>query len=495
MPDTSFNFLGLTITASRQGDRVTGEVRFPHETFGRCGAAIDYRSTRPVLDAAPRAAGLVGASPCDESRAASPGPVTSARESFRLSCAKRFAELRAADSSLSQRDAARRVVESVSQRVSIRSVMLWGERLLTQGESSLADGYTPQPQTVETFAADEAEQGVKIAAWWCFRIGNVERIDTRTLHTAVGLVRRGFPLADLLAAIECYYGWPCDRVRYPFKPWARWAKYDVQTWLFRAADQADHRRLQAALKTSGELFQTLSGEVHRRPALDTAPREAGLVGGSPRDESRVACQGPPPPKTRKREVLHRGTRRAIRSLADTLDTAVPPKAGGEAARAKLAPTSPGPTSDLVAAARLARAVGAPSAARQLLADVPVDGPPPLAAVRDPQTVAESLGLMDDAWRRMLLDVSRGDRDADRQAVATMPLWWEMLPRCLRESIEAAVNEWLDLNPRWRRAARAERLGDALDLLVRKRRLDMLRPHLRPDRSGVERIGVALRLSG
>ncbi|MCO6436508.1 MAG: hypothetical protein J5J06_05425 [Phycisphaerae bacterium] len=462
MLDSSFNFLGLVLTASRDGDRVVGSVAFPYATYARDRVPIDYRSMRPGTEQT--------SSPLPTAYCQLPSP-HSARESFRVQCVKRFNDLRSTDSTLSQREAARRVVESTSERVSIRSIMLWAERFHTEGEASLRDGYVAAPRAVASFTAAEAESAVKLLAWWCFRIGNVETICTTVMHSGVRVLRQGFQLADLLAAVDCYYAWPCDRQRYPFKSFARWAKHDVQTWLLRAADQADYRRQSAALRESETPL--------RPPASASCHSSPGLPGGSV-----LSC--PPQPKARKRDAAHRGTRRAIAAMATPVD---PPSAAPSCLRASVAPSL------LPNAARLLRSIGADNAARQVLASVPIDGPPALAGNRDPQTVAESLGLLDDGMRRMLIGVGQGDREAEKQAVATLPLWWESLPKTLRDRLDVAAKEWLDDNPKWRRAAAAARMEHELDLLVRKRKVALLRPHLRPARSGIQRLGVALRLSG
>ena len=83
-----------------------------------------------------------------------------------------------------------------------------------------------------------------VCAWWAFRIGNVDDIDRKMMHAAVEhLIRPGYQVADLLATIDCYYSWQCDRARFSFKPFARWARYDSPVpWLYRACDENDYRR-------------------------------------------------------------------------------------------------------------------------------------------------------------------------------------------------------------------------------------------------------------
>ena len=96
----------------------------------------------------------------------------------------------------------------------------------------------------------QARDAVMVCAWWAFRIGNVDDIDRKMMHAAVEhLIRPGYQVADLLATIDCYYSWQCDRARFSFKPFARWARYDSPVpWLYRACDENDYRRVLDAMR-------------------------------------------------------------------------------------------------------------------------------------------------------------------------------------------------------------------------------------------------------
>ncbi len=59
--------------------------------------------------------------------------------------------------------------------------------------------------------------------------------------------------------------------------------------------------------------------------------------------------------------------------------------------------------------------------------------PALAANRNPATVAEGPGILEDEYRLMLAKAARGDRTLKLEAVATMPLWWEAMPGGMCES--------------------------------------------------------------
>ena len=103
--------------------------------------------------------------------------------------------------------------------------------------------------------------------------------------------RLWFVLADILATIDCYYAWPSDRERYPFKPFSRWLRHDFDKWVCRAADDADYRRAvhdsQAdPLPLRAADPETLAGIPHKRPPptytrqRDTRNRPTSLRGFS-----------------------------------------------------------------------------------------------------------------------------------------------------------------------------------------------------------------------
>ena len=109
------------------------------------------------------------------------------------------------------------------------------------------------------------------------------------------------------------------------------------------------------------------------------------------------------------------------------------------------------------------------------------GIPAVCANEDPQTIAEALAAMDDGYRRMLLDAGRRDGRAREQAVATRALWWDSMPRDIRDNIECRVDAWRRDHPRVNDRETAARM------------VDMLLAKLRDHRSGAHRLGVAIRI--
>ena len=111
----------------------------------------------------------------------------------------------------------------------------------------------------------------------------------------------------------------------------------------------------------------------------------------------------------------------------------------------------------------------------------MEGPAPLAANDNPQTVAESLQLLDDSFQRMLLDAARGDRVARNRVYALMSVWWPKLPADLRRHIEFQLHDWQANH------------GTAAPGVLNKRWFLMTLPHLQPRRFGIQRLAVAARL--
>ena len=221
-----------------------------------------------------------------------------------------------------------------------------------------------------------------------------------------------YPLADLLATIDCYYSWPCNRETHQFKPFGRWAKYDLDRWLCRATEANDYRRQIAEGRTEKTSLQT----IDRRRDVDRQ-RSVSITA------------------TRKRQTGNHRTRCEIHKLA-----------------------GPG-----------------------------VDTPPPVNSLVDPETIAEALaGLMDDKWRCLLLRAAGRDADpaarrARTEAVATLLIWWQWMPRSITSKIDFHIDQW-------RRAHQT-----ATDKTANRRRFLMFLSHLRNNR-GVERLAVAARIT-
>ena len=237
---TSTTIADLTFTIARDGDLVTGAVEFP-ECFHRRPVQIYYRSQRPDKQ--------VAAEQLD------------ARTAHRVRAAERYLQLREANPDTPKGIHFGQVAREFD--AALRSVQLWVQKYERSGPAAT--------------------------------------IDTPMMHSAAGLVARGIPLADILATIDCYYAWPCDRGRYPFKPFSRWARHDFETWLFRAADDADYRRAVA----------------------DSQADPVPLRGVDPDSVAKLDRPRVPSSRTRKRDVHNRATRATIRSLTES-ESSPPP---------------------------------------------------------------------------------------------------------------------------------------------------------------------------
>ena len=320
--------------------------------------------------------------------------------------------------------------------VSVRSIQLWVRKYETQGVGGLRSNYVPRPKKVPAIPADLATDAVKVAAWWAFRIANVACIDTGIIGVAVSLLERGFPLQDIIATIDSYYAHDCDRQKFAFKPFGRWAKYDFEKWLYRACASADYQR--------GTLSEA---------------------------------------KGRKRDVNCRANRQAVRSL-DPVRAATDVQTHGcgmerTPSRNREGAVLEQPANALRQARKL-RSIGLRSAADQTVRRAAA-GIPALAANDNPQTVAEALGRLDDGFRSMLIRAGQGDRDARQEALATMPLWWPTMPAAVRNNVDARIAAWQADHPH------------VTDDAALNRKLLMFLPFLRDDRSGVQRLFPAARI--
>jgi hypothetical protein len=280
----SIELASVRIFASRDGDRVTGRVEFPYSVGGRTSVVILYRNRAPE----PRPS---GSGPFDIRHS-----MIDNQAEARLSLVTRWCELCEQNPKTSRISLANQVSDSASIKCSPRSLQAWSRKLDIEGPAGLCDRYAPAPSAVLSLDPQTASDAVLICAWWCFRIGNADRIDTPMMHSAASLLRpsslhpsvpSSLPIADVLASIDCLYSWPCDRQRFPFKPFARWARYDFETWLFRACDKNDYRR---------ECSTTAPGSVPLR---------------SPQT---IRWPDIPDPRSRKRDVYDHATRAAIHNL-------------------------------------------------------------------------------------------------------------------------------------------------------------------------------------
>lgn len=349
---SSTTIADLTFTIARDGDLVSGAVEFP-ACFHRPPVQIYYRSMRPGDDPAPAR--------------------TTARTDRRVCAVERFLELRRQHPDALKGFHYAQVAAEFN--AGLRTVQYWLQQYERSGSSALGDHYTPAPPKALTCTQEHAKSAAVICAWWCLRINNASTIDTPMMHSAAGLVARGLPLPDVLAAIDCYYAWPCDRSRYPFKPFSRWARHDLETWLFRAADDADYHRAVAESQS------------------DPVP----LRGVDP--DSLAALRRPRAPsiRTRKRDVHNRATRATLRALDSSSKRSAQPY--GSISR-----DSP---------ARLGSMGPAGDAAKGTLS----------SPANPPAIVADALALLPDQYRSMLFNAARGDRQARDTAIATIQVWW------------------------------------------------------------------------
>jgi hypothetical protein len=169
----------------------------------------------------------------------------------------------------------------------LRTLQLWDRRLETEGPAGLSDRYEPAPRKVLSLDAALAKDAITISAWWSFRIANEPTIDARMLHSAASIRPRAEYMRDIIAAIEVYYAWPTDRlVKYPFKSFARWAKWEFEKWLYRA------------LSTPPSDISNLKSAVPLQPPLTVLPRDDSI----------------PDSKSRQRQTRNFATRRAIAAL-------------------------------------------------------------------------------------------------------------------------------------------------------------------------------------
>lgn len=279
----SMEVAGVRIYATRDGDRVTGRVEFPYQCYGRSSVPIDYRSARP---SEPRT-----------SVCATPPP-------YRLFLLKQWEHLCRENPGSTRAEMAERVkvvAKVAGRKCSLRSLEAWSQKYAFNGAYGLCDQYTPRPRKTITLTSELAAQAVQVAAWWAFRIGNVDAIDSKVMHTAAVLCLRASAPA-CLSSIDRYYSWPCDRRKMPFKSFARWAKYDFDKWLLRAADIHDQATNSTSLAYGDGNFQ------HPHDAFADHPVPL-------QDAARLSIDQitalPPPTKTRIRDARDRGTRQAI----------------------------------------------------------------------------------------------------------------------------------------------------------------------------------------
>lgn len=429
----NIDFLGVRVFIARDEDAVTGRVEYPYPVADNTQCCINYRSIRPQNN-------KVDKRSLDD------------RTIFRHGLVTRYRDAIKRPSKLTKQRIAKMIVDSADRSVSMRSLQGWVRRFETQGIYGLVDRYATRSPKTLVCNSDDAKKALLVCAWWSFRIGGISTIDTKMMYAALRLIQTKYLQADLISTIDCYYSWPTDRVRYPFKAFARWCRYDVDKWFFRAADKHDYRRQYKAAQDREVPLQRLISTMSVA-LVDT--------------------------KTRSRDTNHRRTTSAIRKLAWQDDSSHPEMTNAHVCQSTCKHTVQS-NRQMLSAARSLKSIGLDQASRQVRSDIDT-GVESLAANKDPQTVAEALGLLDDRFRSMLIDAGRGDQQAKSQAIATMPLWWEIMPTSIRSNIDFRLDAWRKEHPH------------VTDRQVASRRFAMLQSHLRPGRSGVQRLGVAMRM--
>lgn len=423
----TIQFLDLAIHAKRTGTHVTGRVEFPL-ALRRKPIPIDYHS-RSIDPSIPHA--------------------LDPKTQLRLAAVTRYNQLMVANPEHFKAAIAARVGESIGK--SKRTIQLWAERFANGGAAALADNYTAAPRKVLECTSAQGRAAVLLCAWWSLRCHNLKAIDNAAIGAALSLT--GFPVGDLIAAIDCYYSWPCDRDRYPFKRLSKWVRWDIETWLYRACADADYQRAMKASRVN-----TGSAQLHATATEYAQPSPV------------------PDPPMRRREAKSHRTRRAVKGLA----TPAPSQpATSQANPIRSTPERPTPA-QAVQAARMMNALDHKQAARQLAARVDTEIPA-LIANDNPQTLAEAVARLDDAYRCMLIKATQGDRESVAQAIATITLWWDMMPQGVRHNIGFMVDRFAEQHPK------------ATPSELARRRVLMLLPRLSRDRSGVQSLAAAARI--
>ena len=418
----------MQVYLTREGDRATGSVEFPHATRGRVVVPIDYRRTDPPPAPARLSPSLPGRGQGEGAAGTGrPAVALSARAAQRLEAVQLADQMAAAFGPRSRGAGLAKAVEILKGKgfdCTARSIQLWARRLDLHGPQGLEDDYTPRPTSVLGISGDTAQKALTVLGWWCYQVGNLPRIDSSAMHVAAVLIGDGWTPADLMVVINCYASWGCDRQVMPFKAWHRWARYDLDRWALRAGVRGDKLRAKA----------------------HTAP--------------------PPDASTRRRQVNSTTAQKALAARAARDGVAEAPS---RLARSALDPCGTG----LLPGASCGTGVS-PVACGTGVSPVVDAGPP------GPATVADGLLDLDDRWRSMLLSAAHGDRHALDQAAETIAFWWGKLPESVTGPIDMRTAAWAKTHPGVAPAA------------VARRRVQALAPQLLGRGSGLPTAGIAAR---
>lgn len=281
---------GVKIFATREGDQVSGSVEFPYRAYARSSVEIYYRSARPD------AASIYNRQ----------STIENSKARARLDLVNLWMQHCEEFPEVNRLECAKDICRAAPIKCTPRSLQIWAKKFREEGEQGLVENYTPRPRKQLALTGELASQAVQVAAWWAFRIGNIDTIDTPVMHTAAALCGRA-SLAAILSSIDRYYSWPCDRRKMPFKPFARWARYDFDKWLLRAADlqtkEAGCTVVDPAYLEGN--YQHPHGEFTNEPVPLMDPADHRSVPGC------LVSSLPPASKTRARDARDRRTRQAL----------------------------------------------------------------------------------------------------------------------------------------------------------------------------------------
>ncbi len=230
--EATFEFERIRFSAGRKGDEIIGSARFPYPgAGGRTEVTIDYR------------------------RAPVAGPLPTSSDPTmqrRLAAVELFRKLRREAPDTADTSLYKEVAEEL--QCSLSSARNWCTSFELDGAEGLKDRYTSRPRSTVHLDPAVARDACIIVAWWAFRIGGIETINGPLINQAAGLLTRTIPglirahreaknpkLLDVIAAIDAYYSYRCDRSKYPFKSFQRWADHDFTkclTWAARRDENA-----------------------------------------------------------------------------------------------------------------------------------------------------------------------------------------------------------------------------------------------------------------
>ncbi|MEK6675590.1 MAG: hypothetical protein AABZ47_08050 [Planctomycetota bacterium] len=261
-------FLVLDIQVQRDGDHITGEVRFPYTVGGnldeylrayREGKRCTGRDSCPIDYHAASDQNRDGHRPTGRDGAVNSSCALSPRAQVRLSLVTRCHQLTLENPKLCQGTILQRAIDELpgdEKKPAVRSLQNWLSRYRSGGAAALEDNYSDHG-AVRNATDEVRKHALCLCAWWSFRIGNCDVINAEMMTAACNILQTGHTIGNLTSIVDCYYSYQTDRSRYPFKPFSKWLRYDFETWLFRAADESDYRHAIEEGRTEQTELQTL----------------------------------------------------------------------------------------------------------------------------------------------------------------------------------------------------------------------------------------------